>query len=237
MPDGTVEDSSHAEVFYFQKQIQAQTRMIVMLENGDELEGVIEWYDRFAIKLRNVGRGGLQSGAVLVCWCTKRASATSTKPAKIYLRPCRRDSTIGGLLGAGGLEQAIPDGGSQARFRGKGHRMTSAPMASGFAVQRRVVAPTPDRPPASPVEMNASKSLGQRPCRGQQNAKFLRSFRVFPHRVQPSRLAVISRALAHFKRNDAGVGRVVAHVHPWRRQGFRRLWRRRAGCRRSIEND
>jgi sRNA-binding regulator protein Hfq len=63
MPDGTVEDSSHAEVFYFQKQIQAQTRMIVMLENGDELEGVIEWYDRFAIKLRNVGRGGLLSGA------------------------------------------------------------------------------------------------------------------------------------------------------------------------------
>lgn len=63
MPDGTVEDSSHAEVFYFQKQIQAQTRMIVMLENGEELEGVIEWYDRYAIKLRNVGRGGLQSGA------------------------------------------------------------------------------------------------------------------------------------------------------------------------------
>jgi sRNA-binding regulator protein Hfq len=63
MPDGTVEDSSHAEVFYFQKQIQAQTRMIVMLENGDELEGVIEWYDRFAIKLRNVGRSGLQSGS------------------------------------------------------------------------------------------------------------------------------------------------------------------------------
>ncbi len=63
MPDGTVEDSSHAEVFYFQKQIQAQTRMIVMLENGEELEGVIEWYDRFAIKLRNVGRGGSLSGA------------------------------------------------------------------------------------------------------------------------------------------------------------------------------
>jgi sRNA-binding regulator protein Hfq len=63
MPDGTVEDSSHAEVFYFQKQIQAQTRMIVMLENGDELEGVIEWYDRYAIKLRNVGHGGMQTGA------------------------------------------------------------------------------------------------------------------------------------------------------------------------------
>lgn len=63
MPDGTVEDSSHAEVFYFQKQIQAQTRMIVMLENGEELEGSIEWYDRYAIKLRNVGRGTQQNGA------------------------------------------------------------------------------------------------------------------------------------------------------------------------------
>ncbi|MEO6966553.1 MAG: RNA chaperone Hfq [Acidobacteriaceae bacterium] len=62
VPGGSVEDSSHAEVFYFQKQIQAQTRMIVMLENGVELEGSIEWYDRYAIKLRNVGRGTRQNG-------------------------------------------------------------------------------------------------------------------------------------------------------------------------------
>jgi hypothetical protein len=55
MQNGTHEDSSHAEVFYFQKQIQAQTRMIVVLENGDQMEGVIEWYDRYAIKLRNLG--------------------------------------------------------------------------------------------------------------------------------------------------------------------------------------
>lgn len=60
--DGAAEDSSHAEVFYFQKQIQAQTRMVVVLENGGELEGVIEWYDRYAIKLRNVGRGARQDG-------------------------------------------------------------------------------------------------------------------------------------------------------------------------------
>ena len=49
------EDSSHAEVFYFQKQIQAQTRMIVVLENGEHIEGAIEWYDRYAIKLRSLG--------------------------------------------------------------------------------------------------------------------------------------------------------------------------------------
>ncbi|MGH9618045.1 MAG: hypothetical protein ACRD28_15015 [Acidobacteriaceae bacterium] len=63
MPDGMVEDSSHAEVFYFQKQIQAQTRMVVVLENGERLEGSIEWQDRYAIKLRNVGHSGLQTGA------------------------------------------------------------------------------------------------------------------------------------------------------------------------------
>ncbi len=56
------EDSSHAEVFYFQKQIQAQTRMVVVLENGDELEGVIEWYDRYAIKLRSLGHSSSKGG-------------------------------------------------------------------------------------------------------------------------------------------------------------------------------
>lgn len=54
-PNAAHEDSSYAEVFYFQKQIQAQTRMVVVLENGEQLEGVIEWYDRYAIKLRNLG--------------------------------------------------------------------------------------------------------------------------------------------------------------------------------------
>lgn len=57
---GAHEDSSHAEVFYFQKQIQAQTRMVVVLENGEQIEGVIEWYDRYAIKLRNLGHGNGQ---------------------------------------------------------------------------------------------------------------------------------------------------------------------------------
>ena len=47
--------ASHAEAFYFQKQIQQQTEMTVVLEDGEELHGTLEWYDRCAIKLR-VGR-------------------------------------------------------------------------------------------------------------------------------------------------------------------------------------
>lgn len=53
-PHATTE-SSHAEAFYFQKQIQLQTEMSVVLDDGEELRGVIEWYDKCVVKLR-IGR-------------------------------------------------------------------------------------------------------------------------------------------------------------------------------------
>ena len=46
-------ESSHAEAFYFQKQINTQTPMIFVLEEGEEIEGQIEWYDRDSIKIRH----------------------------------------------------------------------------------------------------------------------------------------------------------------------------------------
>jgi sRNA-binding regulator protein Hfq len=48
-------ESSHAEAFYFQKQIQQQTDLTVILEDGEQLHGFLEWHDRCVIKLR-VGR-------------------------------------------------------------------------------------------------------------------------------------------------------------------------------------
>ncbi len=45
--------TSHAEAFYFQKQIQQQTDLTVVLEDGEEVHGIVEWYDRGAIKLRS----------------------------------------------------------------------------------------------------------------------------------------------------------------------------------------
>ena len=51
-------ENSHAEAFYFQKQIQSQTLMIFVLEDGEQIEGHIEWYDREAIKVRH---GGLRT--------------------------------------------------------------------------------------------------------------------------------------------------------------------------------
>jgi RNA chaperone Hfq len=48
-------ESSHAEQFYFQKQMQQQTEMTVVLEDGEELRGIIQWYDKCVVKLL-VGR-------------------------------------------------------------------------------------------------------------------------------------------------------------------------------------
>jgi sRNA-binding regulator protein Hfq len=50
------DEASHAEAFYFQKQVQMQTLMTFVLENGEQIEGYIEWYDRHVIKVRNGSR-------------------------------------------------------------------------------------------------------------------------------------------------------------------------------------
>jgi sRNA-binding regulator protein Hfq len=50
----TEESPNHrqAELFYLQKQIQSQTPMVIVLEDGEHLEGCIEWYDRGVLKVR-----------------------------------------------------------------------------------------------------------------------------------------------------------------------------------------
>jgi host factor-I protein len=46
---------THAENFYWVKQMQGRTPMTVVLESGEELRGIIEWYDRECIKLTRQG--------------------------------------------------------------------------------------------------------------------------------------------------------------------------------------
>ena len=44
-------EQTSAEEFYYLKQMSAKTPMVVLLNDGEELRGWIEWYDRGAIKL------------------------------------------------------------------------------------------------------------------------------------------------------------------------------------------
>ena len=47
----TPPEQTHAENYYYQKQIQSRTAVVVVLKDGEEVQGVIEWYDRNCIKL------------------------------------------------------------------------------------------------------------------------------------------------------------------------------------------
>ena len=50
----TPPDQTNAEQFYYAKQMQGKTPMIVVLTDGEQLEGVIEWYDRECVKLNRI---------------------------------------------------------------------------------------------------------------------------------------------------------------------------------------
>jgi hypothetical protein len=42
---------TNAETYYYKKQIDAHTRMIIVLTDNEEIEGTIEWYDLDALKI------------------------------------------------------------------------------------------------------------------------------------------------------------------------------------------
>jgi len=42
---------TNAETFYYKKQIDAHTKMVVVLADGEEIVGTIEWYDLDALKI------------------------------------------------------------------------------------------------------------------------------------------------------------------------------------------
>jgi len=48
-------EQTHAENFYYVKQMQARTPVAVVLDDGSTLRGIVEWYDRDCIKLTRTG--------------------------------------------------------------------------------------------------------------------------------------------------------------------------------------
>jgi host factor-I protein len=55
----TPPEQTHAENFYWIKQMQARTPVAVVLADGEVLHGVVEWYDRDCIKLTRFGSPNL----------------------------------------------------------------------------------------------------------------------------------------------------------------------------------
>jgi sRNA-binding regulator protein Hfq len=44
-------EQTNAESYYYLKQMQARTPMVVVLQDGERVRGVIEWYDKHCLKV------------------------------------------------------------------------------------------------------------------------------------------------------------------------------------------
>jgi host factor-I protein len=52
-------EQTHAENFYYQKQMQSKTPMVLVLQDDEEIHGVIEWYDKYCLKVNRMGEPNL----------------------------------------------------------------------------------------------------------------------------------------------------------------------------------
>ena len=52
-------EQTHAENFYYQKQMQSKTPMVIVLQDDEEIHGMIEWYDKYCLKVNRTGEPNL----------------------------------------------------------------------------------------------------------------------------------------------------------------------------------
>ncbi len=52
-------EQTNAENFYYQKQMQSKTPMVIVLRDGEQVHGVIEWYDKSCLKVNRNGSANL----------------------------------------------------------------------------------------------------------------------------------------------------------------------------------
>ena len=52
-------DQTNAENFYYQKQMQSKTPMVIVMVDDEEIHGMIEWYDKSCIKVNRTGAPNL----------------------------------------------------------------------------------------------------------------------------------------------------------------------------------
>jgi len=99
-------EQTNAEEYYYLKQMQARTPMVLQLVNGEELRGWIEWYDKGAIKFHRSDEPNLL--------IPKSSILFMFKEEELRRRP-RKAATGGGVPGQAGprpaeRDESEPDG-------------------------------------------------------------------------------------------------------------------------------
>jgi len=52
-------ETTNAENFYYLKQMSSKTPMVIVMNDGEEIRGCIEWYDRTCLKVNRDGAPNL----------------------------------------------------------------------------------------------------------------------------------------------------------------------------------
>ena len=50
-PKSSPPDQTNAESFYYVKQMATRTPMVIVLSDGETIQGIIEWYDKTCLKI------------------------------------------------------------------------------------------------------------------------------------------------------------------------------------------
>ncbi|MBK5260919.1 MAG: hypothetical protein JJE51_15120 [Thermoanaerobaculia bacterium] len=52
-------EATHAENYYYLKQMSSRTPMVIIMSDGEEIRGCIEWYDKTSLKVNREGAPNL----------------------------------------------------------------------------------------------------------------------------------------------------------------------------------
>ena len=80
-------EQTHAENFYWIKQMQARTPVVIVMAEGETLHGVVEWYDRDCIQVTRAGSTNVMISKPFIKYIYKdgptlrSAAATGSFPA------------------------------------------------------------------------------------------------------------------------------------------------------------
>jgi len=72
-------EQTNAEAFYYLKQMNSKTPMVVVLNDGEQIHGVIEWYDRTCIKVNRDGAPNLLVSKHCIKYMYKSEEASDGK--------------------------------------------------------------------------------------------------------------------------------------------------------------
>lgn len=85
-------EQTNAEAYYYVKQMQARTPMVVVLTDGEVIRGTIEWYDRNCIKITRTAQPNLLVYKSSIKYLYKDSNGTGSAPRE---EPEFEEATIG----------------------------------------------------------------------------------------------------------------------------------------------